>query len=90
MVVPKYSFEEFGRRGQEIYDRVIKPTLRPEDENKFVAIDIETADYELDPDDYTACERLRSRLPESQMWMMRVGHSAAYRLGWHGPYRGMP
>jgi len=37
-----YNSEEFSRRGQEIYDRDVHPALRPEDEDKFVAIDIES------------------------------------------------
>jgi hypothetical protein len=78
---PRYSKEEFARRGQEIYDRVVRPALRPEDDFKFVAIDIETSEYEMDPDDYTASKRLRDRLPDSQTWMMQVGQPAAHRLG---------
>jgi hypothetical protein len=46
--------EEFSRRGQEIYDRDVHPALRPEDEDKFVAIDIESGSYEIDRDDFTA------------------------------------
>src|SRR3989442_10407080 len=38
--------EEFSRRGQEIYDRDVRPALRLEDEDKFVAIDIESGNYE--------------------------------------------
>ena len=78
---PRYSKEEFARRGQEIYDRVVRPILRPDDDYKFVAIDIETGEYEIDADDYTASKRLRDRVPDSQTWMMRVGQRAAHRLG---------
>jgi hypothetical protein len=78
---PRYSKEEFARRGQEIYDRVIRPALRPEDDGKFVAIDIETGDYEMDQDDRTAVERLLRRRSDAQTWLERVGEPAAYRLG---------
>jgi hypothetical protein len=77
---PRHSREEFARRGQEIYDQIIRPTLRPEDENKFIAIDIESGNYEMDPNDYTAVERLYKRLPDAQPWLMRVGHKAAYSV----------
>jgi hypothetical protein len=77
----RYSLEEFGRRGPEIYDRVVRPALRPEDNGKFVAIDIESEDYEMDPDDRTAVERLLSRRPDAQSWLARVGQPAAYRFG---------
>lgn len=77
----RYSREEFARRGQEIYDRVVRAALQPADEDKFVAIDIESGSYELDPDDYTAVDRLLKRLPDAQIWLMRVGQKAAHRFG---------
>jgi hypothetical protein len=77
----RYSREEFARRGQEIYERDVRPALRPGDEGKFVAIDIESADYEVDRDDYAATERLLSRHPDAQTWLAQVGQRAAYRLG---------
>lgn len=78
---PRHSPEEFSRRGQEIYDRVVRPALRPEDDNKFVAIDIDTDSYEMDLSDYTAVDRLLKRLPDAQIWLMRVGHRAAHHFG---------
>jgi len=77
---PRYSKEEFARRGQEIYEQDIQPRLDPSDEGKFVAIDIETGMYEVDADDYTATERLLRRNPDAQIWLVRVGHRAAYRI----------
>ena len=69
---PRYSKEEFARRGQEIYEQDIQPRLDPSDEGKFVAIDIETGMYEVDADDYTATERLLRRNPDAQIWLVRV------------------
>ena len=78
---PRYDKEEFARRGQEIYERDVRPQLQPADDGKFVAVDIETAAYEADWDDYTATERLLARNPDAQIWLVRVGHRAAYRIG---------
>jgi hypothetical protein len=77
----RYSREEFDGRGQEIYERNVRPVLQANDEGKFVAIDIESASYEMDHDDYAATERLLTRCPEAQIWLMQVGQRAAYRLG---------
>jgi hypothetical protein len=79
---PRYSHEEFARRGKEIYERVVRPTLTPEDDGKFVAIDIETSEYEIDSDDYEVVERLYRRLPDAPPWIERVGWPAAYSIGW--------
>jgi hypothetical protein len=77
---PRYSKEEFARRGQEIYDRVVRPTLRPDDDGKFVAIDIESGEYEMEPDDHTAVNRLWHRLGDPQLWLLRIGSPAAHRI----------
>ena len=78
---PRYSKEVFARRGQALYERDVLPKLGATDDGKFVAIDIETGAYEIDRDDYEATERLLTRHPEAQMWLVRVGHRAAYNLG---------
>ena len=78
---PRYAPEEFARRGEEIYGRTIGPGTRPEDAGHFVAIDIESGDFEIDEDDYDATERLLSRKPAAQIWMMRVGEKTAYQIG---------
>ena len=48
---------------------------------KFVAIDVETGDYEIDEDDYAAVARLRSRKPAADIWLMRAGYPTTYRMG---------
>jgi hypothetical protein len=34
---PRYSKQEFARRGQEIYERDIRPHVRAEDEGKAIS-----------------------------------------------------
>jgi hypothetical protein len=58
---PKYSKEEFARRGDAIYDRDIAPHVRPGQKDQFVAIDIASGDFEIDSDEKTACDRLPAR-----------------------------
>ena len=78
---PRYSKEEFARRGDEIYDREIRPRVGPDDEGKFVVIDIETGAYEIDQDELTASDRLLDRRLDAQMWTRRVGSRYARRFG---------
>ena len=78
---PSYSKEEFARRGQAIYERDIRPHVAADDHGKFVAIDIESGAYEIDGDDFLATERLLVHHPNAQIWLMRVGERAAYRIG---------
>jgi hypothetical protein len=80
-IEPRRSPEELARLGEEIFDRRVRPSLRPADDGKFVAIDVRTGDYELDEDDYAAVSRLRARNPAAEVWLMRAGQAAAYRMG---------
>lgn len=73
--------DELARLGAEILDRQIRPSLQPEDDRKFIAIDIASGEYELDEDDYAAVSRLQSRCPNAEIWLGRVGEATAYRLG---------
>jgi hypothetical protein len=75
------NLDELAHLGGEIYDRHIRPAMRPEDNGKFVAIDVETGDYEVDEDDYSAVARLRSRKPTAEIWMMCAGYPTTYRIG---------
>jgi hypothetical protein len=79
-IEPRRTPEEVARLGVEAFDRRVRPALRPEDEGKFVAVDMETGDYELEEDDYAAVERLRTRRPAAEVWLGRVGQPAAYRM----------
>jgi len=77
----RYSAEEIARRGDETYDRSVLPSLRPEDQGKIVAIDIESGEWEIDESEIAACSRLESRIPDSQIWIVRVGSRYARRFG---------
>lgn len=79
---PRYESKEYARRGDEIYDRCVKPTLQPGDSDKFVLIDIESDDFEITEDELAGSERLLARRPDAQIWIARVGHRAAYRIGY--------
>jgi hypothetical protein len=78
---PRYSKEEFARRGDAIYEKDILPKLTAKDVGKFLAIDIETGQHELAADEMKAGDRLRRRLPEAQIWMVRIGYASTRRFG---------
>ena len=48
---------------------------------KFLIIDIESGDYELDDDDMAATRRAHARHPDGAFYGMRVGYRAAEVLG---------
>ncbi|MBY0528404.1 MAG: hypothetical protein K2R98_33745 [Gemmataceae bacterium] len=82
---PPDRLAEEERRAYAVYDQVIRPLLRAEDDGKYVAVAWETGDYEIDADDYAATNRLLARLPGARLWLMRAGQAAAYRMRHVGP-----
>jgi hypothetical protein len=78
---PRYSKEEFARRGNEIYERQVRQQVETGNRGKIVAIDIETGGFELAENTVTAVERLYQRYPDAQPWVIRIGYRAVYRFG---------
>lgn len=74
------SLEELSRLGQEAFERHVRPMLQPEDDGKILIIDVDTGEYEIDANDYTAVMRMRSRKPTAETWLMRVGQKTAYKI----------
>lgn len=77
----RYGKEEFARRGEEIYETQIRPHVKPDDEGKFAAIDIESGAFEIDEDELQACDRLNKRIPDAQTWLVKVGSRYVHRFG---------
>lgn len=77
----RYSKEEIARRGDAIYQTDVLPRITPEDKGKFAAIDVESGNFELDDDELSACEKLQARVPDSQIWLVKVGTRYMHRSG---------
>ena len=78
---PRYSKEEFARRGQAIYEQQVRPQVEEGNSGRIVAIDIETGEFEVGDDTLTASNQLLARCPEAQTWLVRIGHQAVHRFG---------
>jgi hypothetical protein len=81
---PRHSKREFAKRGEAIFEAKIRPKLIAKDDGRFVAIDIETGDFEISAKELTACDRLHARLPDAQIWLKRIGSRYLYSFGGHG------
>jgi 23S rRNA maturation mini-RNase III len=77
----RYSKEEFARRGDAIYEKVVRPHVKDKDIGKFAAIDIETGTYVISSDELKACHKLRAQIPDAQIWMVRVGYRSVHTIG---------
>jgi hypothetical protein len=78
---PRYSKEEFARRGEAIYESEIRLHVEADNDRRIVAIDIETGAFEVADESRIAVERLYDRYPDAQPWMRRIGKdSAVHRM----------
>ena len=78
---PRYSKEEFARRGNEIYESQVRSQVEEGNDGKIVAIDIETGAFEVGDRPMIAVDRLYEHQPDAQPWVIRIGHRAVYRFG---------
>ena len=67
-------------RGEAIYNLTLRAILEPEHHGPFVAIDIESSDYEVADEAHEASDQLRSRHPDAQILVERIGYPAAFRV----------
>ena len=81
MTQPKLGSAEREQFAVALYREKIRPTLTDADIGKFVIIDTNSGEYEVDRDDLTASDRLHGRMPDAFGYIMRVGYSAAYFFG---------
>ena len=78
---PRYSKEEFARRGDEIYETQVRSQVEEGNHGKIVAIDIETGDFEVANSAILAVDKLYERKPDAQPWVIRIGYRAVFRFG---------
>jgi hypothetical protein len=78
---PRYSKEEFARRGDEIYESQVRQRVEEGNHGKIVAIDIETGAFEVDQSEIDACARLEARQLDAQIWIVRIGSRHVRRFG---------
>ena len=68
-----------------MYSKQVRPKVAGEKKGRVVALDIETADFEVADNALCAAERLLARRPDAQIWFERIGYRTLRRFGaWHG------
>ncbi len=83
MPLGRLSREETVARGKALYRDRLRGQLEPTHDGEFVAIDVESGDYEVDAALLNAVHRLRDRRPSTIPFIQRIGHATAFKLGGH-------
>ena len=76
-----FSPEETVRRGEQIYEQQLRERLEPGNVGKFLVIDIETGEYEIDEDRGAAGRRMMAKHPDHARYMKRIGYDAVESFG---------
>jgi len=78
---PRYTPEETARRGDEIYERKVRPKVETGNYGKIVAIDIDSGAYAVGDSALNAARILRVQRPDAEVWFVRIGYRALHRIG---------
>ena len=81
MAIPRSSAEELAARGQRMYEREIRPKVEAGNEGRYLVIDLETGEYELDDDWLTAAMRAYRRNPGGVRYALRIGYDTVGAIG---------
>jgi hypothetical protein len=75
---PRHSKEKLARRGDELYERDLRPDVEAGHAGKFIVIAIDT-------DALLVSDRPLARHPDAQVWLRRIGARSARRFGTCSP-----
>lgn len=79
---PRYSKDEIATRGEMLYEQKIRQEVGKEENiGKFLVIDIETGDYEMDDNDLAASQRAHARHPGGAFYGKKIGYRTSGTLG---------
>jgi len=81
MTHPSYTRDEIASRGQKLYEQQIRAKVDAEHKGKFLVLDIETGEYEIDANELGAVKRAKTKNSDAVLYILRVGYPTAYRLG---------
>ena len=70
-----------AERGATLYDQKLRGLLEPAHNGKYVVIDVDTGEYELDADHLAASDRAAAKHPGAALYATRVGAGSLGRIG---------
>jgi hypothetical protein len=73
--------EGLASRGRELYERSIRGLVEKEAHGKYLALDVDSGDFEVGDDYVELWQILRRRRPNASLFTLRVGYLALGRMG---------
>ena len=66
-----------GERAQKLYTRLREKVETAENIGKFIVLDVESGDYEIDDQGIESSRRLQDRHPGDALFALRIGYKTA-------------
>jgi len=77
-----YSGEEITRRGEKLYERVLRDRVEIwENIGKIISVDIDTGAYAIGDDPVETGRNVLARHPNAAIYGKRIGYDAVFALG---------
>ncbi len=77
----QYAPGETVRLGKALYEKDLRAELESGNIGKYLALNIETGEWEMGEDHAETVLRARARFPNAGIYGMRIGYRAAESLG---------
>ncbi len=77
----RYSSSEIAARGKDLYEREIRARVEAGNTGKYLVIDIDSGNYEIDEDKLAASDRAHGKHPDGALYAMRIGYRSMGRIG---------
>ena len=78
---PSSKTGQIVERGERLYVEHLRHVLEPQHNGKFVVIDVEAGEYEVDDDHLAASDRAAATRPGAPLYATRVGSRTLGRVG---------
>lgn len=85
MTEAQENAQQTAARGQAIYESSLRSRLEPHQRDRIAAIHVNSEEYEVADNVLAACQALLTRVPNAEIWVVRIGEGAVYHLSWHHP-----
>lgn len=79
--VSQKRINHIAERGKQLYESTIRAVVEPEHTGKFLVLDVDTGDYEVDADEVAAFGRMIDKNPDAERFLVRIGYKTAHSFG---------
>jgi hypothetical protein len=76
-----FSADETVKRAEALYNRDLRELVEADNIGRYIAIDIETGNYEIANDYHEAAHHVLSRSPGAPVGVLRIGYPTVGRIG---------